>query len=141
MNEMKPEQIAACGMNCRLCLAYKRAKKPCPGCRSKDLPDAISCRRCVIKNCPTIQHNTSGFCYECDKFPCLRLKALDKRYRGKYHMSMLENLQNIKTNGLTVFLEQQIKRWTCPQCGSIVSAHRPLCLLCHADYPKTEYLK
>ncbi|HZW50104.1 MAG TPA: hypothetical protein VFF80_08285 [Bacillota bacterium] len=64
MNEMKPEHMAACGMNCRLCLAYKREKKPCAGCRAKVIPDSVSCRRCVIKNCPTIQSNASGFCYE-----------------------------------------------------------------------------
>ncbi len=25
------------------------------------------------------------FCFECESYPCKRLKALDKRYRTKYH--------------------------------------------------------
>ena len=36
------------------------------------------------------------YCYECDGFPCARVKRLDKRYRTKYEMSMIENLEYIR---------------------------------------------
>jgi hypothetical protein len=36
------------------------------------------------------------YCYECDEFPCARVKRLDKRYRTKYEMGMIENLEYIR---------------------------------------------
>jgi hypothetical protein len=138
MNEMRAELIAPCGMNCRLCYAYQREKKKCSGCRNEsDIKyKTKGCTSCIIKNCPTIKNNDSGFCYECDKFPCQRLKQLDKRYRTKYHMSMLENLEAIKEYGLDAFLQQEEKRWTCSECGSLVSVHKEACLKCKTAYKK-----
>ena len=95
---------------------------------------SISCLRCIIKNCPTIQHNKSKFCYECEKYPCLKLRQLDMRYRKKYHMSMLENLESIKQNGLTYFINQEEIKWTCPKCESILCVHRSICPKCHFDF-------
>ena len=42
---MKTTLIAPCGMNCRLCLAYIRDKKACPGCLGDDHFKSISCAR------------------------------------------------------------------------------------------------
>jgi len=127
------ELIAPCGMNCRLCMAYQREKNHCNGCNMDDaLKTSVSCLKCIIKNCDTIQNNEPGFCYDCEKYPCQRLKQLDKRYRLKYHMSMLENLETIKQNGITYFLDQEEKRWACPKCGNIICVHRNICLNCHS---------
>jgi hypothetical protein len=134
MSEMRAELIAPCGMNCRLCMAYQRDKRQCKGCNSGDAAMPNSCANCVIRNCPTIQNNTSGFCYECDKIPCRRLKQLDLRYRTKYHMSMLENLTAIKLHGMDVFLRQEETRWTCAECGGIVCVHRNACPACGSAY-------
>lgn len=133
MNEMRKELIAPCGMNCRLCIGYQREKNKCSGCRNEvDIryvtKGSISC---VIKNCPEIKKSQTGFCYECDKMPCKRLKQLDKRYKTKYHMSMLENLINIKEQGIDKFLENEEKRWKCPKCGNVVSVHRASCVKCN----------
>lgn len=127
---MKKELLAPCGMNCRLCYAYQREKNKCGGCRGEEASLPNSCRKCIIRNCPVINSNASGFCYECDKHPCRRLKDLDKRYRTKYHMSMLENLEVIKDEGINAFLQQDKKRWTCSNCGQIVCVHRNVCPIC-----------
>ena len=123
--------IAPCGMNCGICLGYLREKKRCPGCRAID-PASISDSRtsCIIKNCETIRTNQSGFCYECQKYPCRRLKQLDKRYRTRYAMSMLENLENIKETGLDAFLEREQERWRCRNCGGVICVHRGYCWEC-----------
>jgi hypothetical protein len=134
MNEMKAELIAPCGMNCRLCIAYQREKRQCKGCHGDDASKSPSCLKCIIRNCPTIQENTSGFCYECETFPCRRLKQLDLRYRTKYHMSMLENLAAIERYGMDRFLRQEEKRWACSECGCIVSVHRNTCPRCGLVY-------
>jgi len=44
--------IAACGMNCDLCIGYLREKKPCGGCFKIDDPHKpTGCRSCKIVNC------------------------------------------------------------------------------------------
>lgn len=133
MSEMKADLIAPCGMNCRLCLAYQREKKHCPGCRGDDAGKSASCVSCIIKNCTVIQSNQSGFCYQCEKYPCLRLRQLDKRYRTKYRMSMLKNLEKIKEDGLDQFLQQEEERWKCPSCGGTLCVHRMPCPSCKKE--------
>lgn len=134
MDSIRAELIAPCGMNCRLCMAYQREKKKCRGCNNDDSTKPVYCISCILKNCATIQNNNSGLCYECEKFPCRRLKQLDKRYRSKYHMSMIENLEYIKQHGMEAFLKNEESRWTCIECGSIVSVHRNACLICKTQY-------
>ena len=138
MNEMREEFIAPCGMNCRLCMANQREKNQCKGCRNEsDIGyKTKSCTNCIIKNCPVIKSNKTGFCFECDKFPCQRLKQLDKRYRTNYLMSMLGNLEHIKQSGMDAFLQNEEFRWTCKECGNIVCVHKLICLVCKTPYMK-----
>jgi hypothetical protein len=109
---MKKELIAPCGMNCNLCIAFLREKNKCPGCRFMGNPDSKYCKKCVIRNCKIIKENNWKFCsVKCEKFPCTRLKNLDKRYKTKYNMSMIENLKNIEKNGIKNFLKNENKKW------------------------------
>ncbi len=130
--EIKTELIAPCGMNCGICLGYLREKRHCPGCQSEDTQKRVSCQRCGIKNCELLAQTESGFCYECPKYPCRRLKQLDLRYRTKYSMSMIENLENIRNNGITAFTESENKRWRCANCGGVICVHRGSCYACGA---------
>ncbi len=130
---MKEELIAPCGMNCEICMAYLREKRSCPGCRGDDTDKSASCLKCIIKNCEVIKTNKSGFCFVCDEYPCRRLKQLDKRYRTKYSMSMIENLESIKRIGLTSFVEIEKKRWRCSKCGGVICVHRGYCSSCGAS--------
>jgi len=122
--------IAPCGMNCGTCLAYLREKNNCPGCRIISSDKAVSVQRCIIIRCENLAATSSGFCYECDKFPCRRVKQLDARYRKKYRTSFIENLLMIKEHGIQYFLASESEKWTCPYCGSVLSVHRPFCLSC-----------
>lgn len=122
--------IAPCGMNCGTCIAYLREKNRCPGCRTFSADKAVTVRRCIIIKCIYLEKTKSKFCYECEKFPCLRLKQLDKRYRTKYRTSFIENLLIIKEKGIAYFLDFESKRRTCPNCGSTLSVHRSFCPGC-----------
>jgi len=122
--------IAPCGMNCGLCSGYLRAKKPCPGCRGDDANKPTYCVVCRIKNCEQLSGNEQSFCGDCESFPCKRLKQLDKRYRTKYGMSMIENLARIREIGLDEFVAEEKKRWTCPECGGLICVHKVTCLAC-----------
>lgn len=125
--------IAPCGMNCGLCIGYLRKRKPCGGCfKLDDKNKPKSCRSCGIANCEKLAQSKSGFCYECKIYPCARLKRLNKRYRSKYGMSMLENLNFIEDNGVKAFLSYEEKRWTCSSCGKGLCVHREVCLECGA---------
>jgi hypothetical protein len=123
--------IAPCGMNCGTCLAYLREKKRCPGCRKNSEDKSVSVRKCIITQCSYLEKTKSKFCYECEKFPCKRVKQLDKRYRTKYRTSFIENLLMIKEKGIGNFLDFESERRTCPDCGSALSVHRVNCLKCN----------
>jgi hypothetical protein len=122
--------IAPCGMNCRLCRAYTRDKKACPGCRGDDSLKSKSCVMCRIKNCEKMVKDRLKYCFSCGSFPCTRLKHLDKRYRANYGMSMIDNLKSIRSFGIRHFIGNEKERWTCPQCGKIICVHKPQCLSC-----------
>lgn len=135
---MEEKLIAPCGMNCGLCIAYrflredlnKRGfhKTTCPGC----IPRGKNCTH-MGDRCELLGRGEVRFCYECGAFPCKRLKSLDKRYRTKYHMSMIENLHFIKEHGMERFLKAQGERWRCPDCGEAICCHNGLCLHCRFD--------
>jgi hypothetical protein len=126
----KVSLIAPCGMNCGVCRAYLRIERKCPGCRGEDAGKMVSCLRCHIKDCEVIKLSNSGFCFECAQFPCKRLKQLDKRYRMKYMMSMLENLESIRAIGLSAFVENEKQRWRCRKCGGVICVHQGCCFDC-----------
>jgi hypothetical protein len=126
--------IAACGMNCGVCIGHLRDKKPCGGCFKLDEPNKPkSCRSCSIVNCERLAKTESGFCYECEIYPCARLKKLDLRYRSKYGMSMIGNLEFIQQSGIREFLLNEQDRWACKKCGKGISVHRDYCLHCMAE--------
>jgi len=126
--------ITPCGMNCGICIGHLREKRPCGGCFKKDAENKPeNCRSCSIVNCDFLAGTKSGYCFECEKFPCTRLKKLDLRYRTKYRMSMIENLECIRDIGLEDFLRNEELRWACNVCGSGLSVHRAFCLNCKLD--------
>ena len=130
--------IAPCGMNCRLCWGYIREKNNCPGCRKTgDQENAKSNYRtgCKIKNCEQIINGELIYCSErCENFPCKRLKQLDKRYRTRYGMSMIENLNMIDECGIRHFIRRGKKRWICSECGEMICVHRSKCLFCEYEW-------
>ncbi len=126
-----PKLIAPCGMNCGVCIGHLRDKNQCLGCREMSEGKQGSCRKCTIMLCKILKDNKMLFCSDkCEKFPCTRLKNLDKRYKVKYKMSMLENLDNIKKFGIKKFVTSEQKRWKCPKCGEVLCVHRDYCLEC-----------
>ena len=127
---MKSSLLAPCGINCSVCIAYLREKNKCPGCRTNTINKPITRTQCKIKNCHELNKNNLKFCFKCKKFPCERMKQMDKRYRTKYSMSTIENLENIKKFGVSEFVKNEKIRWTCSQCGGTVCVHSGCCYNC-----------
>ncbi|MCC7575878.1 MAG: DUF3795 domain-containing protein [Methanomethylovorans sp.] len=122
--------IAPCGMNCGICRAYMRDKNKCPGCNSPDLNKPKYCLVCKIKNCEELKETSANYCFSCKGFPCARLKQLDKRYRTKYGMSMIDNLKKIKETGIDSFMMLENEKWSCEKCGDIICVHTWKCTRC-----------
>jgi hypothetical protein len=129
--------IAPCGIICDLCLGFQREKNKCVGCIEKgNKPN--HCSVCKIKNCPEKNGNEELLCNTCNKFPCKRIKDLDKRYRTKYGENPIENLQDISKGGMENFIEVSVEKWKCKKCGKLLCVHREFCILCKE---KNQYYK
>jgi len=132
--------IAPCGMNCRLCWGHIREKNRCPGCRSISRQDSDKSKyrsTCIIRNCGQLIKSQAKYCSDrCDRYPCARLKNLNKRYRTKYGMSMIDNLQMIDGVGIRKFIQNEKTKWICPECGNLICVHRPTCLTCGHKWNK-----
>ena len=126
--------IAPCGMNCGICKAYLAFSRGLPakrgivthfsGCRIRN-------KSCYIKRgCKILLKNEVQFCFECERMPCENLDRLDRRYRMKYNMSMVENLTEIKSTGFSAFCEKQRKKYGCSRCGDVFSVHDGKCYSC-----------
>jgi nicotinamidase-related amidase len=127
--------IAPCGMNCGICSAYLRPKNRCSGCLALEGPKQKYCTVCSIKTCAE-RSKGDTFCFDCAKYPCAHLKHLDKRYRTRYGMSMIENQNRIRDLGLDGFMAVENTRWVCPSCGSPICIHTRLCYTCGAQYER-----
>lgn len=111
MEKISKKSIAPCGMNCGICLHYLRDNNKCPGCASGRKVNQV-CIKCGIKQC---KERKGEYCFDCDKFPCARLQRMDKRYREKYGMSEIKNLEYIRDNGIESFIKQERQKWQSAQ--------------------------
>jgi hypothetical protein len=126
-NPFRTALIAACGMDCAICMAFLRKKNRCRGCYTANR----QCRRnCTLAACKQVRDR---YHHACGEFPCRRLVQLDKRYRTKYHMSMLANLEAIKKDGIRAFVKSEKERWTCTACGGTVDVHHYRCSACRKE--------
>jgi hypothetical protein len=120
--------IAPCGMNCAACYAHLRKKRTCPGCRGPEDGQPNYCSRCQIRNCAL--NREIEFCFECSSFPCTLVKRIDKRYRVRYQVSLIENALRIKSVGIKQFLMEEKEKWTCSHCRGVISLHARACSEC-----------
>jgi catechol 2,3-dioxygenase-like lactoylglutathione lyase family enzyme len=124
--------IAPCGMNCRICIGYfgytmsgKKRKMKCIGCKSREKSCAF-----LKKYCKKLTKKELEYCYECYDFPCSHLEKIDKGYRERYNMSMIENLEYIRDNGMDKFLKKQEGKYQCLECGGVLCVHNRKCYSC-----------
>ncbi|WP_099203465.1 DUF3795 domain-containing protein [Miniphocaeibacter massiliensis] len=118
--------------NCIICSAYLNKKKPCPGCRApKEEHTRKSCANCLKKKCAV--EKGLNYCFECDKFPCSKIKSLNKRYLEDYNIDIIENSKKAKEN-TKKFLEEQVEIYTCKECGGVIDVHHKKCSDCGVEF-------
>lgn len=136
MVDIKEELLAPCGLYCGVCRIYLAHKYndmefkkgilhtlnsfgvknvndiACTGCLSKDVVFTF-CRTCPIKDC--IKNKEIKGCYQCDEFPCKIINdwpdPLDKRV-------MLRAVPVWRELGTQKWVEEEEKRYKCPNCGN-----------------------
>jgi len=132
---MKSELIAPCGMDCSICSAYLAFSNAIPKKRGA-ISHCIGCRprnkQCVFLkgHCSTLRRGKVEFCFQCRRFPCNRLSHLDRRYRRDYGMSLIRNLEEIRSVGVAAFVRRQAARYSCARCGRRISVHNKQCFVC-----------
>jgi hypothetical protein len=127
--------VAPCGMDCGVCGAYlahshdvprqRGVIAHCSGCRARG-------KRCAYLkgHCSALADGDVDFCFECADYACARLQHLDSRYRERYGMSLIENLDVVREAGVAALIDRQQARFACARCGRLRSVHNQKCYVC-----------
>ena len=99
----------------------------CFGCKSKK-PIGF-CATCGIKACAI--EKEFEFCNECAELnTCDLMSQFVANEQYPYGKCVIKNMENIRVEGLQKWLQDQEKRWRCPDCGSTYSWYHRTCPQC-----------
>ena len=102
--------LGCCGLDCGLCPRYYTAgSSRCPGCCGPDFFNKHP--SCPFITC-CVKKNDLEVCAECDEFPCPKFESEGENAFDSFvtHRKTVWNLNFIKENGMTKFIEQQERR-------------------------------
>ena len=134
---IKAGMIAPCGLDCALCSRHLKEENPCMGCNGPDECKPDCCRiDCAIVHCAVRRALPGGFCDGCEKFPCKDIMEKEIRYSNAYPMveTPIGNLAYIREFGMNKFIQQEKRRWSCPECGAVICVHDGICSGCGGEY-------
>ena len=137
MSDINKALLAPCGLYCGVCAihiadrdnnlkfkeklvdAYKPFSKTaddikCKGCLSKNQEDIFGyCKICPLRDCV----KSKGFesCHQCDDFPCKFIERFPIPVGKKV---ILRAIPRWKELGTEKWVEEEEKRYHCPECGN-----------------------
>lgn len=123
--------FAPCGVNCAICYVHANPRKygkACGGCLADGQGKPQHCLTCKIKQC--IAEKGATHCFNCGNMPCKLVKNLDKSYRKRYRVSIVENNLAVLKSGISQFMVQERDKWTCSHCGGAISLQDGICGEC-----------
>lgn len=113
------------------CSAHLDVNNPCPSCTTpREKHTRKGCRDCLKKKCAI--EKGIRWCFECERFPCTKIKSLDKRYKQNYAVDLTENGFKAKES-MSSFLQEQKRRFTCNNCGGVIDQHHKKCSECGSE--------
>ncbi len=135
MVEVRKELLSPCGLWCGVCSIYIAHKNnnlkfkeklfpvykafaktaddiACTGCLSEGTVFPV-CQVCAIKKCCK-DKNIDG-CYQCEEFPC---KYIDNFPIPVGKKVILRSVPFWRQHGTEKFVEAEINRYHCPDCGN-----------------------
>ena len=150
MVEIKKDLLAPCGLYCGVCsiyiahrennLKFKEKLLPiyrafaksvddiaCTGCLSEGIIFPV-CRICSIKNC--CNNKEIEGCHQCNEFPCKFINNFPIPVGKKV---ILRAIPFWRENGTEKFVEQEKKRYRCPNCGNPLFRGAKRCNKCKVD--------
>jgi len=150
MVEVKKELVSPCGLWCGVCsiyiahknnnLKFKEKLLPiyrafaknvddiaCTGCLSEGVVFSV-CRACPVKKCCK-EKNIEG-CYQCEDFPC---KYVDNFPIPVGKKVILRAIPYWREHGTEKFVEEEKKRYHCPNCGNQLFRGAKRCNKCKAE--------
>jgi hypothetical protein len=84
------------------------------------------------KHCQNLANRSKfEYCFDCQIFPCSKLKEIHNYYSGKYGVSIIEGFKHIKEKGIEDFLKSEKEKWKCPTCGEVICAQTKRCYICN----------
>lgn len=159
MTQINPDFIAPCGLYCGVCAIYiahrdnnQKFKERlanlykgavpgkgtlpnsdaltaddirCQGCLSQDL--FMHCRQCDIRACA--QEKGFAGCHECDEFPCVHVENFPMAVGKKV---ILRAVPYWRKHGTEKWIQDEIARYICPECGNTVFRGAVRCNRCKA---------
>lgn len=124
--------FAPCGVNYSLCYVYldlRKSGKSCRGCLNNNNDGKPNhCISCSIKKCVTSRDKT--YCFECELFPCKKLKNLSNSYKKRYKTNLIERGFLAKDIGIEKLLEKDRIEYSCYHCAGIISLQNNICSEC-----------
>jgi predicted RNA-binding Zn-ribbon protein involved in translation (DUF1610 family) len=148
--QIKKELLAPCGLYCGVCsiyiahrdnnLKFKERLLPvykafaktiedisCTGCLSSDVVFPV-CNVCSIKKC-CMDKEIDG-CHQCDDFPCKFIENFPVAVAKKV---IKRTVPFRRKNGTEKFVEEEEKRYHCPNCGNSLFRGVKRCNVCKTD--------
>lgn len=110
----------------------KRAELICGGCKSNLLFEG--CKGCAIRACASKKGVEA--CVVCGEYPCRNLQeglrnVSEELKRTLPHTKvMFKNTDLIKEKGIEAWINDQEKKWRCPQCGKPFTWYQESCKQC-----------
>ena len=149
MPEINRALLAPCGLYCGVCAihiadrdnkskfkkilvdVYKPFSKTiedikCKGCLAENQEDIFGyCKMCPIRDC--VKGKGFESCYQCDDFPC---KFVDKFPVPVGKKVILRAIPQWKELGTEKWVEEEEKRYHCPECGNSLFRGAKRCNKC-----------
>jgi len=147
MVNVKKELLAPCGLYCGVCsiyiahrdnnLKFKKRLLPiyrafakyvddiaCTGCLSDGIVFPV-CRSCPIKKCS--QDKGINGCHQCNDFPCKFIENFPIQVGKRV---ILRAIPTWREFGTEKWVEEEEKRYHCPDCGNVLFRGAKRCNKC-----------
>jgi hypothetical protein len=115
----------------------RKAEIKCLGCKTDTV--FVGCSKCIIRSCAKEKTGIET-CMDCNRYPCWRVKLtafvrkiLNLESKLPHLKDITHNTEVIRKIGLQFWLEEQNRKWQCPNCGKRLSWYRASCSDCNSN--------